>query len=212
MWSAPWTPLKFIFLLSRYSPFLDVAVVTCRQLPLSWIRGHIDSNLNPILDRLSSGLSVSTCEGLLRSVHVGPIPELNTPKTERWNCQGYLCQERVFLKVISLLDEPLLRVYHSAVILTLRTWVIWEKKHGTALTLIPFFLASWVGVSILVSLALKQVNSMHPFPPISGYGRYEYLITDYSIPHVGCLMSTLTRTISAAYGIVTLFDLGEYFH
>lgn len=135
VWPAEWTPLKVLFLLNRYSPFLDVAFLTRHRLFLN--------------------NSASTCQRLA---------ELTS-----WLFVSGTCI--------------------SEAILTVRTWVIWEKKRSVAVILCPVFIGSWVGMSVLVWNALHDLES-------------------WNLPYIGCVMSRLSRDVSFAYGILATFDLG----
>jgi hypothetical protein len=121
---------------------------------------------------LSSGLPVSACKMLVDISACGSSSRgVRQLKAETWKYQGYLylalASQKVTIHPSTSNGESDSEGCDLVVILTLRTWIIWEKKRGVAMVLIPFFIASWIGVGILVRLALQQLDSKPTFIPHS---------------------------------------------
>ena len=144
IWAAPWTPMKVLFLLTRYIPFIDGGIMLYCERPgiTRWPKTQF--------------VFVSRTAQFISSRIQPPRPATFPTKL----LHGCFTSERLCLKVrrystAAKYSDP---DSHQA-ILTLRTWAVWNRDRRLAVLLPIFFIVCWGPIIGVITVFLKSVES-----------------------------------------------------
>ena len=206
-----------MYVLTRYSAFLEAAVTIYRML----LRNLYCSNL------ISPFCRVHSSWRIIRYM-LAPVSN------------AYMCVHLIFMKVKDLLLkmyfslthiwtgcwgkwvfhktwQTLVRLVHKSsflkVIMTIRTWVIWKKNRPLTYAIPLFFISVWVSIFAIISVYLRTARCQHWVFQISFFDRWLLLTSTSSMifssvdpspltPYAGC---HLTRSDSIIFASLVLF-------
>ncbi|KAF8148277.1 hypothetical protein B0H34DRAFT_737676 [Crassisporium funariophilum] len=137
VWKSQWTPMKVLYLVQRYLPFVDTL----------WLTVHL---------QLGNNMSVSDCGHILSAV----------------------CYMYVF------------GIAASEMILTLRTWAVWNRNRRLAIIFVITYLMVWVPDIGYMTMFLRSLK-FEP-PPYEGFR--------------GCFLIDGNKVVFMCWVVVIIWD------
>jgi hypothetical protein len=147
IWSARWNLIKVLFLLTRYLPFVDLGIVLhceCFLLVL-----FVGTDLTSVTDRFQQHPDAGTCY------------LLTATKASSWLFVVITSlAESQCLSVIICVSVVLIR-YLPPVMLTVRTWAVWNRDRRLSIGLPIFFVLCWAPMIKIIDMFLKSTTRRH---------------------------------------------------
>lgn len=173
IWKARWNTTKILYFLARYLPFIDTSIVMYRKFALFAFSPSFQLSF---IDQFGFALPFSVCKATYeiaacKSIYTHALMYIIVTLADVFDFTGMFitgmaCAERMYY----LFPAASLRLFSTTtgkctlVILTLRTWAVWEKDRRLTYGLPVLFGTVWTTGFVVMEFYLRGARRARSHP------------------------------------------------